>query len=318
VALERIVEELAEELEQVEMRVREVLKSPIPTLAKATEHFLTGTGKKLRPILVLLSGRIGRYRADRIVPLAAALELVHMASLLHDDVIDSSDTRRGEVTVNAKWGNQIAVLLGDFFYAKALNLVGDLDKEGFLAISQVINTLTEGEFEQLSHQFNTALTEDDYLQRIEKKTAGFIATCCKLGALYSEASEDVVSLLTRYGYNLGMAYQIRDDILDFIADDQVAGKPIGNDIAQGIITLPVIHSIQHSSMGPAIREIIDSKKPDFAAIYKLIRDSESIGYAQQKAALFSRRARECLLPLPEGREKTALNLIIELAETRVS
>ncbi|HHV71588.1 MAG TPA: polyprenyl synthetase family protein [Clostridia bacterium] len=316
--LEGVVQELETDLQRVGQKVREVVKSSNPLLARVTEYFLSGSGKGLRPILVLLSGGFSKYRDDRVISLAAALELVHMASLLHDDVIDNSDTRRGQMSVNAKWNNQIAVLLGDFFYAKALNLVGSVGKEGVEAVAQIINTLTEGEFEQLSCQFNTLITEDDYFQRIEKKTARFIATCCKLGALYSEAPEEVVDLLSQYGFNLGMAYQIRDDILDFTANKKTLGKPVGSDLQQGIITLPVIHGINYSSKGSEIINIIKSKKPDFAAIYKIIRETGSISYAQKKAEQFSQRARECLLPLPECKAKNALRLIVDLTEARTS
>lgn len=305
--------------------IKEALASVNPFLCEVRNHFLSAAGKRLRPALVLLAGgsrkggkNASRDDGERHVRLATALELVHMASLVHDDVIDRSSRRRGVHTVNVVWNDKTAVLLGDFFYSRSLILAAGLGTEIVAGIGELINELVDGEFYQLAAHFDTGLSEADYLHRITKKTAGFIAACCRLGALAAEAEVEVVQGLAAYGRCLGLAYQIRDDVLDFTMPAGKTGKNGGRDITSGIITLPVIHALNSGAAGkllPLLKKRNISGR-ELRQICGVLAESGSYQYALQKAQEYVSRAKESLQVIPCRQTRQALALIADFSVRR--
>lgn len=265
-------------------------------------HLIAAGGKRLRPALYFLAVRCGKARSESgILPLALALEMVHMATLMHDDVIDRADLRRGIPTANAKWGNQIAVLSGDYFFAKAFSLVARNynDPQVIAILSDVICDLSEGELAQNQSAFAMPEGEADYYGRIAKKTANFIAASCQLGAIVAGLGERSVQALRRYGYAIGMAFQITDDILDIVATEKQIGKPVGNDMLEGIVTLPVIRALAVSDHAAELRELIAGRSLDRKALARalhLVHATDAVEYSYHKVGCYLQEAKNALPP----------------------
>lgn len=314
--LDKALAGIRPQLAMTEKCIREALVSANPYLCETRDHFLSAAGKRLRPALVLLAG--GGRGGARSVRLAVLLELVHMATLVHDDVIDSSSRRRGIGTVNTLWNDRTAVLLGDFFYARALTLAATLGSEIVSGVGELINELVDGEFYQMGAQFDASVSEDDYLSRITKKTAGFIGTCCRLGALVAEADAEVVRGLAAYGQCVGLAYQIRDDVLDFTAPPEKTGKAGVQDLAGGIITLPVIHAL-NSGAADSLRPVLERGHVTRRELQKLravLTECGSFQYALKKAEDFVARAKESLRVVSCQRTREALAVIADFSVRR--
>lgn len=312
--LEQALAGFRPQLALIENNIRKALISANPFLCEVRDHFMSATGKRLRPALVLLAGG----RGDTSVCLATALELVHMATLAHDDVIDRAPRRRGIQTVNALWNDKIAVLLGDFFYARSLTLAAGLGAELVAGIGELIDDLVDGEFHQLAAHFDSSLTEEEYLSRIAKKTAGFIAACCRLGALAAEADAEVVQGLAEYGYCVGLAYQIRDDVLDFTAPLGKTGKNGGADLAGGIITLPVIHAL-NSGAADYLRPILERGRitgRELRQIRRVLAECGSYQYALRKADEYVSQAKENLQIVSCRQTRQALAVIADFSVRR--
>jgi len=297
--------ELKPDLAFVENELERSLQTDRGLLGEAAAHLLKAGGKRVRPALVLVSGRFGRYSLERLAPVAVALELIHMGSLVHDDVIDDADVRRGRLTVKSKWDNRVAMYTGDYIFAKALMTIAELDNPDIHRIlSRAMVQMCLGEMEQIRHFFETGQTVRDYLKRIRRKTALLIAVSCQLGALAADAPPPVAARLYRYGYNIGMAFQIRDDILDITGTEERLGKPPGSDIRQGNITLPYIYSLQDETrrgrMLALIRGLRDGEGEDGAAeLLRLVRESGGIRRAESLSARYVEKAREALGGLPD-------------------
>ena len=213
-------------------------------------HLAESGGKRVRPVLSLLSAASLRGEPEPAIPVAVAAEMIHMATLVHDDVIDRAETRRGRKTVNQIWGNHVSVLAGDALLAKALIILVERTSGEIVRImSDMIYRMCEGEIAQHASQHDMYQEEQEYFDRIEKKTALFFAACCKAGALMGGASAEQAEALWRYGRHLGMAFQVVDDLLDVSAEAQVVGKPVGNDLRSGILTLPVLHTLRPKGTG---------------------------------------------------------------------
>lgn len=323
--IDKALADIRPQLMMTENYIREALVSVNPLLCEVRDHFMSASGKRLRPALVILAGgsRIGRAGIsggdkDCHLRLAAALELVHIATLVHDDVIDCSSLRRGIRTVNTIWNNKTAVLLGDFFYSRSLVLAAGLGTDIVAGVGELINDLVDGEFYQLAAHFDTCISEEDYLRRITKKTAGFIAACCRLGALAAEAEAEVVHGLAAYGRCVGLAYQIRDDILDFTIPPGEKGKNGGLDIAGGIITLPVIHAL-NSGGAVKLRPILEKgniTRREIRQICQVLAECGSYHYALQKAEEYVTRAKESLQVIPCRQTRQALAVIADFSVRR--
>ncbi|MBM3670708.1 MAG: polyprenyl synthetase family protein [Actinobacteria bacterium] len=238
---------LADDLARVEARLQESVRHPDRFLGEVASHLVTAGGKRIRPTLTLCAAYASstgtRPTSDEAVTGAVACELVHLGSLYHDDVIDEAETRRGVPSVNARWSNIVAILSGDYLLARASSLAASLGADVAALLADTIGELCRGQVNELQHLYDVARSEEDYQSTIEGKTASLFATACRIGGMVSGVDEPTLDALTRYGHHLGMCFQIVDDCLDLTATDEVLGKPSGQDLAEGIYTLPVIYAI---------------------------------------------------------------------------
>lgn len=291
-------------------------------LNETSMHLLKAGGKRLRPVFVLMGGKFGSYDLGKLKHVAVPLELIHMASLVHDDVIDDAETRRGELTVKSKWDNRIAMYTGDYIYARALLLVTKLDNPKIHQIlSKAMVEMSIGEMEQIRDFFNTDQSVRRYLLRIRRKTAMLIAISCQLGAVASDAEPRVGNLLYQYGYNVGMAFQIQDDLLDLCGTEKQIGKPPGSDIRQGNITLPVTYALQDEQVRePLLREISYIREHngecDVSAAVQLIKSSRGISEAEELATRYINKALNALDRLPDNKTKRNLRDIAHFVTKR--
>lgn len=311
---------IAGELAESQRRLADELLSDQGFISDLGRHVRQFGGKQLRPALVLLAGRAGGELRPEHPTLAAVVELVHLATLVHDDVLDEADIRRRAATVNRLWGNERAVLLGDYLYSHAFALCSSLDTPlATRLIGQTAVTVCEGEMMQVARRGDLDLTEADYLDIIRRKTAALVETCCHLGGLYAGAAGEAVTRLRAYGRGLGMAFQIIDDLLDLIGDEAEVGKSLGRDVDEGELTLPVIHFLR--SAGPAGRTALlaalrtpDATRPRRVAA--LLRDSDSIAYAQGVAAEHVAAGRRALLDLPPSPARESLSAMADFVLAR--
>lgn len=286
-----IYKKLRTEISDIEMMMEETVRSEQPVLTEASLHLLKAGGKRIRPIFVLLSGRFGNGDRDRLIKIAASLELIHMASLVHDDVIDDAKTRRGQPTVKFKWDNRVAMYTGDYIFAKALHLAAQVPNPCIHQIlSKALVQMSIGEMEQIRLFFEPGQSIRDYLLRIRRKTALLIAVSCQLGALAAGADHRASNLLYRYGYNVGMAFQITDDLLDINGTEKQLGKPPGSDIRQGNITLPVIlamreEPLKHELMQELRKIQTGEGNQDTSRFIDMVRSSKGL----QKAELLAKQ-----------------------------
>ena len=275
-------------------------------------HLVSSGGKRLRPALFLLAAHGGTvFDRARAMPIAVALELIHTASLVHDDVIDEADTRRGAATTNAKWGNQVAILSGDYIFACAFKLVAEAgyDSLVYIKLAQLVCTLSEGEIIQDHTVYQVPASEDVYYERICKKTADFLKICCELGASIGGMSAADTENMALYGHAIGMAFQITDDLLDFRQTAEHIGKPAGRDLAQGYVTLPVIRALAvlEDAGRAELTALITNPKMTEAEIARalaLVRRTDGLDYAQKKADAYLERAKRALPETLDERIRT--------------
>ena len=289
-------------------------------LGEASSHLVAAGGKRLRPVFVLLSGRLFGGSLDQLLPLAVASELFHMATLVHDDVIDEADLRRKLPTVRAEWGDAVALCTGDYLFAQALLLITRHSNERISRIlAEVSMGMCQGEIEQIDTAGRIDQSVRTYLRRIKRKTAMLISACCLIGALTAGADDDSARHMKQYGHYLGMAFQITDDILDFEASEAVFGKPVGNDLRQGIFTLPVFYALNDRSLGPELARLIfkpDKDDADWKAGIQLIRQSGALDQSRMICNRYLRKARQQLSLLPDLKERRILAELTEFVEKR--
>ncbi len=285
------------ELAIVEKELASVIVSQEALVTDIGSHLLRAGGKRLRPALFVLCAK-GRGAAAVSLSVAVAIELIHMATLVHDDVIDGAATRRSLPTANARWGNHVSVLTGDYFFAKAFSLIAaNAGAEALTILTDSICAICEGEISQASDLFNPRQTEDAYLNRIGKKTAGFIAASCELGALAAGLPAADVAALRQYGHAIGMAFQITDDILDVTASTEQIGKPAGNDLRQGVLTLPVIYALANSPRKSELAELIaarDMAAAKLAGGLAIVRETDAVEYSYRRVSQYLAAARGAL------------------------
>lgn len=303
---------LKKDINAIEKELERSIDVDHPLLRDASLHLLKAGGKRIRPVFVLLGGKFGTYDLERIKLVAVPLELIHMASLVHDDVIDDASTRRGQLTVRSKWDNRIAMYTGDYIFAKALSIVTKLANPAIHQImSKALVEMSIGEMEQIRFFYHTEQTVRDYLLRIKRKTALLLAISCQLGAMAAEASERTAKQLYKFGYFVGMAFQVRDDLLDLCGTEKEIGKPPGSDIRQGNITIPVIFALQNPELRPVLlKELARIQacdgQTDVSRFLDLIRHSEGIARAEALASKYIDKAIETLQDLPDIQAKKDL------------
>lgn len=307
------------ELAIVEKELASVIVSQEDTVTDIGSHLLRAGGKRLRPALFILCAK-SKGAETAGLPVAVAIELIHMATLVHDDVIDGAATRRSLPTANARWGNHVSVLTGDYLFAKAFSLIAaNAGAEALTVLTDSICAICEGEISQASDLFNPQQTEEAYLSRIGKKTAVFIAASCELGAMAAGLPAAEVSALREYGHAIGMAFQITDDILDVTASAEQIGKPAGNDLRQGVLTLPVIHALVSSPQRGELAELIGTKElsaTDVARGIAIVRETDAVEYAYGRVSQYLAAARGVLPASLSGEVRAALVAIADFVGLR--
>jgi heptaprenyl diphosphate synthase len=278
---------LEDDLARVEKALLANVRTGDPFLAEVASHLITAGGKRLRPALAVAVGELGGGPADDDVIMGAvAVELVHLGSLYHDDVMDEARTRRTVESVNARWGNLVAILAGDFLLARASEIAASLGTEIAGLLAATIGRLCEGQVRELAQTFDVTRSEESYLTSIAGKTAALMATACRVGAITSGLDRPGVEALTAYGERVGMVFQIVDDILDVVATDEELGKPAGNDLVEGVYTLPVIRALADSE---ALRKLLGSplERSEVDAARALVRSNGAVGAAVDVARRFA-------------------------------
>lgn len=298
-----IYKELKRDLNEIENQLESAVTADDSTLNQAAIALLKAGGKRIRPVLVLLSSQYGDKQVPEVKKAAVTLELIHMASLVHDDVIDNAELRRGKQTVKAKWDNRIAMYTGDYIFARAFDLITDIEEPVVHQLLSVgIMEMCIGEIEQIKDQSNWQQNMRRYLLRIKRKTALLMALSCQLGAVTSGAPEYVGQRLYYFGYFMGMSYQITDDILDFVGTEKQLGKPAGSDLKQGNITLPTLMALQNPSLKEKIVPVIESDlatEEEWHEIIQLIKKSDAIKRSQLLSERYLRKAYQILDELPQ-------------------
>jgi len=308
-----------EDLSLVEKTFESLKQADYGPLGEMLEMVLSGGGKLLRPALALLSGRFGHYNLDLLVPLAASVELLHTATLVHDDVIDRAATRRGRPTVNSAFHNSTTVMLGDYLFAHAADQVVRTDNMRVVRLfSETLMIMAKGEIRQDLTAYDGRQTIRDYLQRIGGKTASLFATACEGGAIVSGQPDEWAQAFRDYGYNFGMAFQIVDDILDFTGDEHEMGKPVGSDLMQGTLTLPSLLLMDRSQKNNAVQKYFARPGRDrLAQAVQSVLDSGVAEESYEMARDFAKRARDALGVLPDlGDRQTLEDLTTYILERR--
>lgn len=317
--LSTIYEPIQEDLVKVEDSLSLVTRTDFPWLSELLDYSLKSGGKRIRPALVLLSGKFYSYNLSYMLPMATAVELMHAATLIHDDAIDKSSIRRGRPTINKLWGEEQAVLLGDYLFAKAGETVTETQNIPVIRLfSQTLETITSGELNQAVNAFNLEQTRQQYLRRISGKTASLFSLATESGVILSQAPKKVVKALKEYGDNLGIAFQIVDDILDFVGTEEEMGKPIGSDLAQGTLTLPAMLILELYPEDNLIKELFNNRyMPDedrqayIKRAIELVVNSPIIEQCYATASDYCAKASQSLKELPDNASHRAL---LELAD----
>ena len=304
----------------VDALIRARLASDVVLINQIAEHIIGGGGKRLRPMLVLLAAQAAGYRGRHHVLLAAVVEFIHTATLLHDDVVDESDLRRGRKTANALWGNAASVLVGDFLYSRSFQMMVEADDMRVMRIlADTTNRIAEGEVLQLLNVHNPDVDEAAYLRVIERKTAVLFSAATRLGGLLGGLPQAQEEALARYGMHLGFAFQIADDVLDYVSDAGTIGKNIGDDLAEGKATLPLIYAIERAETAQAAslkRAIRTGGLDSLANIVAAIRDTGALERARARAGHYADLAKDALSELPSSEARDALAVLADYALQR--
>jgi len=311
-----------EDLKQVEVHMESYLRSEVRLIPEIIRHIIDSGGKRFRPLLLLASAALCGYQGNRRYPLAAVIEFIHTATLLHDDVIDEADTRRGKSSANRLWGNAASVLVGDFLYSKSFRLLteyGNLDIIKLL--SATTNTMSEGEVLQLVKRGDVGITEADYLSIIDKKTAVLISAACALGGHLGEAMESRIEALAQFGLRVGAAFQMTDDTLDYVAREDEFGKAIGKDLEEGKLTLPLIRTLAQCSEEEKSRlqELLSRKERDrdaIGTIMALMHRYDGIPYTLNKAVGLITEAKNILSSFPDSTPRATLLAVADYVVER--
>ncbi|MBO7939006.1 MULTISPECIES: polyprenyl synthetase family protein [Streptomyces] len=301
-------------LAAVEEGLLEATKSEVPFITEAAQHLLRAGGKRFRPLLVMLAARFGDPYAPGVVPSAVVVELTHLATLYHDDVMDEAAVRRGVPSANARWGNSLAVLTGDFLFARASHILADLGPEAVRVQAEAFERLVTGQILETAGPVDGRDPVEHYLDVLGGKTGSLVAVSCRFGAMMSGADDTVVDVLTQYGERLGVAFQLADDVLDIASASHESGKTPGTDLREGVPTLPVLRLRERAARqglpeDVALCELLDSDLTDDARLAEAVaalRDHPALEQARRDTVRYAKEARAALAPLPECDAKSAL------------
>ncbi len=300
-----------DDLEHVDREILTRLQSEVVLINQLGSYIIRSGGKRLRPVLVLLACRALGYRGQAHIRLAAIVEFIHTATLLHDDVVDASEMRRGQSTANVIWGNEASVLVGDFLYSRAFEMMVEVDNMRVMdVLSHATNTIAKGEVQQLLNCHDPETTEERYLEVIRNKTAKLFEAAARLGAVISGSDAGIESAMAAYGMHLGTAFQLIDDALDYGRNNSALGKNIGDDLAEGKPTLPLIHALRHADekSRPLLRQaILDGGLSQVEAVLDAIESTGSLAYTARRAEAEAALARQALAVIPDSPYKQALH-----------
>jgi len=318
--LAQIITLSAPDMAQVDEYIHDSLKSDVVLINQIANYIVSSGGKRLRPMLLTLCARACGYQGKKHVPLAAIIEFIHTATLLHDDVVDESDLRRGQQSAHAIWGNAASVLVGDFLYSRSFQMMVGLDSMRIMGVlADTTNTIAEGEVQQLLNMGDPEVDRQRYMQVIENKTAKLFEAACRLAAIISDQPPDIETALAVYGNRLGAAFQIADDVLDYAGDAETMGKNAGDDLAEGKPTLPLI--IARERCSDAERELLDTaisngSVDDLQPILDIIRDSGALSSAMEVARNHAAEARQAISLLPDSSWRSALDQLSDYSVNR--
>lgn len=308
---------IGEDLKNVERQFKKDLQSDVPLIRKVGEYVLSSGGKRIRPALLLLAAKLCGYAGDRHVPLASVIEFIHTATLLHDDVVDNANLRRGIASANTLWGNEASVLVGDFLFSKSFSLmVADGDLNVLRVLSNATTIIAEGEVLQLICTSDLDITEERYIEVVKSKTAILLSAACECGAILGKVSPEKEAALSDFGMNLGIAFQLMDDTLDYVAKEEQFGKSIGHDLEEGKITLPLLHTLRHCTGGEreSIGEIVTKEcleQEDFETVFALVHRYGGIEYTVDQAKGYIAKSK---IPLEQFAASPAKSALLELAD----
>jgi geranylgeranyl pyrophosphate synthase len=323
-----LLEPLAADLERVERKMREPVHPAYPQLTAVLQQLLVSGGKRLRPALALLAGKFYSPDIDKLVSLAASVELLHTATLVHDDLIDGALIRRGQTTVNARWNTGATVLTGDYLFARAAALAAETDHVRVMSIfANTLMTICSGELRQIFDRHDLPNTENEeawqsalerYDQRIHAKTASLFSASTEAAAVLGSAPPDQIEALRDYGHLLGTGFQIIDDVLDFAGNEETLGKPIGSDLREGIVTLPVLYYLREHPNDAQVAAVVRDGSDDALVreVVDAILDSGAVGQAMQRASALISRGQAALTILPAGEPREMLHALADYAYSR--
>lgn len=311
---------ISDDLKQVDEVIRASLYSDVALIRQVAEYTISAGGKRLRPALVLLAAGIFGYQGRQHYDLAAVVEFIHTSTLLHDDVVDASELRRGKASANALFGNAAAVLVGDFVYSRSFQLMVSVNNMRVLEVlAEATNTIAEGEVLQLVNSHNFDVNAESYLKVIRYKTAKLFEAAARLGAVVGGASRAEENALGKYGMHLGTAFQLVDDILDYSGDAETTGKNLGDDLSEGKTTLPLIYAMQHgnSEQAELIREVVGRGGRDqFAGVLTAIIDTGALEFTRERAQAEAQAAKRALASFPRSRYSDCLLQLADFSVTR--
>ena len=310
------------DFEQLNAMVIKNLDSRVPLVKEIADYLVDSGGKRLRPLLTLLTAKLFDYQGDDHIKLATVIEFLHTAMLLHDDVVDESDLRRGKKTANVKWGNAPSVLVGDFLHSRAFELMVEVGNMEVLAVlSRATNIISEGEVQQLCHIKNPETTENQYMEIITRKTAALFQAAAQSGAIIAGADKGEVNAIGDYALHLGIAFQLMDDNLDYFGFSDALGKNVGDDLAEGKVTLPIIAAIRNGSLEQASlieAAILKGGGEDLDIVLKLVRETGGLEYTEKVAAKEKCKALNCLSAMPKTPYREALEDLAEFSIQRTN
>jgi heptaprenyl diphosphate synthase len=302
-------------LASVELRLREVVDSADPLVAEAARHLVLAGGKRFRPLLTLLAAQFGDPWADGVIDSAVVVELTHLATLYHDDVMDEAEVRRGAASANSRWTNTVAILTGDYLFARASAVVSELGPEAVRIQSETFSRLVTGQIRETAGPLDGADPVEHYLHVVAEKTGSLIATSSRFGASFAGVDAAVVETLTRFGEVYGVAFQLSDDLLDIASESVQSGKTPGTDLREGVPTLPVLHVLRSDDPADArLRELVSGPISDdelHAEALKLLRESPAMESARETLRSYAAEARELLAALPDVPARAVLNTLTD-------
>ena len=310
--LAQIFEPIRDDLDAVEQEFIRHIQSRVALIPEMGRYIQNSGGKRVRPAVLLMAARLNGYAGDRAVLYASVVEFIHTATLVHDDIIDGADLRRGQLAVHSRWGNDITVLLGDYLYIKSMAMALTQDSlEIIRLLCDVTLRMIEGELYQLTKTGDVDITEEEHFEIIRRKTAFLFGGCAQIGGMLGGVTPEQENALRDYGFNLGVAFQLVDDLLDYTADAASLGKPVGGDLREGKVTLPIIHLLRRGGAEPdrLIREVVRERSvsmDQWREITRMLREQRSLDFSYERAVEYGNRAKDCLAVFPAGRERDAL------------